>query len=421
MTASAPLLGKTDRPRATATRRVWPIAAAAVAAIAVVVFLAMRAPAAAAVERNSVVIDTVTRGPFVVDISAAGTLVAEQPRLIAAPAAGRVESIDIEPGDQLQAGQLLLRLSNRETHRQLLEVEQQVAAGEADLADLRATLQARSLDSEKALRHTDFEKQDARRQAEASAQLAQEGLISGLESIRHREAALELDQRLVTERQRHQAVLRSADAQIAAQQNRVERLRALLAFHRSVVESLAVRAPSATTARDILVQEGEWVTEGQRLVRLVEPGRLKAVLQVPEAAAHELRVGQQVTMNARGTALRGVVHRLAAAVEQGTLAAEVRLEGEVPPSARPDLSIAGRISVDNLADALSIARSANAAPNSAAVLFKLDRDGKTARRTPVQFGVASADRIVVARGASAGERFIIAGAEGRTEQVIRVE
>jgi multidrug efflux pump subunit AcrA (membrane-fusion protein) len=410
-----------DRPRIVTRRRVWPVAVAAVIAAGALVLVATRTPAAPAVERTAIVIATVERGPFVHDISAAGALVAEQPRLIAAPSAGRVERIEIEQGDALQKGQVLLRLSNRDTVRQLLEAEQRVAEAEADLADLRATLQARSLESEKTLRRTQYEKQDALRQAEASSQLATEGLVSNLDAVRHREASQEVAERVSTERQRHEALTRSANAQIDAARNRIERLRALVEFHRALVDALIVRAPADTTAREILVQEGEWVNEGHRLVRLVEPGRLKAVLRVPEATAHEVRVGQRVFMSARGTELRGVVQRIAATVEEGSVAAEVHLQGELPQSARPDLSVDGRIEISRTADALTLARPLSAMPNTSVQLFKLDAKRGTAQRTGVRFGSASIERIVVTAGAEPGDRFIVAGLDGRTEPVIRVE
>ena len=418
---STPSLGAMDRPRASARRGKGLLVVAIATLVVAVLFIVTRRPANQTIERSGVVIDTARRGPFVSEIAAAGTLVAEQARLIAAPVSGRVESIRVQPGDRLRKGDLILELRNRETLRELLEAEQEVAGAEADLADLRATLQAASLDSAKALHHTKFEKRDADRQSDAAAELSRRGLIPDLEAIRKREAAEELSSRVASESQRHDAIVRSAEAQLAAQRNRLERLNAMKQFHRGLVDSLAVRAPGDTTVRDVAVQEGEWVAEGQRLVRVVEPGRLKCVLLVPEAAAHDVRIGQQVAMNARGTSLHGTIVRIAAAVEQGTLPVEVRLEGDIPPEARPELSVEGRIEISRLADALTIARPANARPAANGTLYKLDPNARIARRTGVVYGPAGVDRIVIARGASAGDRFVIAGVEAGTEPVVRLK
>lgn len=416
---SQPLSGM-DRVRARPSRRgAWAIGASALA-IGSVLVLAFLPRAVPSVERSALVIDTATRGIFVREIAAAGTLVAEQSRLIVAPAAGRVEAVHVDSGQDVTAGDLLVTLANRETIKELLEIEQQLSVAEADLADLSATLQARSLENESLIRKVEFERRDAARQSEATAQLAREGLISNLEALRAREASEEAAGRAASEQQRHRALAQSANAQLAAQRDRIERLRALRAFQQAIVESLAVRTPVDGAIREVLVQDGEWVGEGQRMFRLVERGRLEALLQVPEAAAREVKAGQRVIMNARGTTLTGEVKRVAPAVEQGTVAVEVDLNDPLPNGLRPDLSLEGRVEITRQADVLTVARPSNATPNATGYLYRLDSKN-VARRIPVRYGADSVDRIVVAAGARAGDRLVIAGLDQRTEAAIKVK
>jgi HlyD family secretion protein len=412
-----------DRPRpaAAGSKRKWPVATAVlVVACGAVLLLTFRSPVHA-VERDRVVIDVVKRGPFLHEIAAPGALAAEQVRLVAAPAAGRIEEMHVKAGDAVRRGDPIVTLANREAMKELLEIEQQVAVAEADLADLSATLQARSLESEKMLRRTEFEKRDTARQAEATGQLAREGLAPQLEAVRASEAADETAQRVESERGRHLALQRSATAQIEAQRNRIERLRALHDFQRGIVDGLVVRTPADAVVREMTVQEGEWVTEGYRLARLVEPGRLKAVLNVPESTALDVRPGQRVTMNARGMRLRGTVDRVAATVESGSVAVEVRLEGNLPDSLRPDLSVDARVEIARASNVLTITRPAHATANRSARLYRLDDDGHSAKRVEVRFGAASVDRIVILAGAAEGERLIISGTEEREEPVIRLD
>lgn len=421
-TTATPAASPMDRPReGRAKRRVWPIVAIALPILLAAVWMATLRRSAPQVERASLVIDTVTRGPLLRGIAAAGTLVAEQSRLIVAPTAGRVDRVHVETGQEVRAGDAIATLVNRETIKELLQIEQELSAAEADLADLTATLQARSLESEKTTRRTEFESRDASRRAEAAAQLLREGLISGLEATRATEASQEAAERVGSERQRHAALERSARAQLDAQRNRIGRQRALHAFQKSIVESLVVRTPAHGAIREKLVQEGEWLVEGQRLVRLVEAGRLEAVLQVPEGAALEVRPGQRVAMNARGAALGGVVERVAPAVEQGTVAVEVRLEGAVPPGLRPDLSVEGRIEIGLEKDVLTVARPANATPGGQGLLYALEAGHRRARRIDVRYGPASVDRIVIARGAAAGDRLVVAGLDAASDPVVRLK
>ena len=67
-------------------------------------------PAAPSVERSTVWIDTVKRGPMLRQVRGLGTLVPEDIRVIAAATQGRVEQIPIKPGTAVSAPVLWLML-----------------------------------------------------------------------------------------------------------------------------------------------------------------------------------------------------------------------------------------------------------------------------------------------------------------------
>jgi HlyD family secretion protein len=69
-------------------------------------------PAAPSVERATIWIDTVKRGPMVREVRGLGTLVSEDLRWIPATTSGRVERIVLRPGTSVKADTVLLELSN---------------------------------------------------------------------------------------------------------------------------------------------------------------------------------------------------------------------------------------------------------------------------------------------------------------------
>ena len=69
-------------------------------------------PAAPAVERATLWIDTVKRGPMVRQVRGLGTLVPEDIRWIPATTQGRVERILLRPGTAVGADSVMLELSN---------------------------------------------------------------------------------------------------------------------------------------------------------------------------------------------------------------------------------------------------------------------------------------------------------------------
>src|SRR5712675_2392086 len=67
-------------------------------------------PAAPSVERTTVWIDTVKRGPLLREVRGIGTLVPEDIRWISATTEGRVERILLHPGTAVQADSVILEL-----------------------------------------------------------------------------------------------------------------------------------------------------------------------------------------------------------------------------------------------------------------------------------------------------------------------
>ena len=86
---------------------------------------------------------------------------------------------------------------------------------------------------------------------------------------------------------------------------------------------------------------------------------------------------------------------------------DVRLEGELPSGARPDLSVDGAIEIERLTDVLYVGRPVLGQPNSTISLFRLETDGKEAIRTPVRLGRASVSTIEVVEGLRVGDRVIL--------------
>src|SRR3712207_5645312 len=114
-----------------------------IAALALVTYGVSRLkPAAPSVDRSTVWVDTVKRGPMLRQVRGIGTLVPEQVRVVAASTQGRVERILVQPGTEVTAGTVLIELANPELMQSVTDVEYQMRAAEADLNNLRAKLES---------------------------------------------------------------------------------------------------------------------------------------------------------------------------------------------------------------------------------------------------------------------------------------
>jgi HlyD family secretion protein len=228
-----------------------------------------------------------------------------------------------------------------------------------------------------------------------------------MDLARAEEHAVELGERVRGEEEQLRILGGSGTDRLAVQRAQVQRLRSIVDFHARRASSMRVVAGAAGVVQELPLQVGQWVTPGTSLARVVEPGRLKAVLRIPETQARDLAVGQTARIDTRSGVVDGRVVRIDPSVQGGTVSVDVALEGDLPRGARPDLSVDGTIEVDRLAGAVHVGRPAYAQPEGPATLWKVVEDGAAAVRVPVRLGRASVNAVEVTDGLRPGDEVIL--------------
>ncbi|MEW5928801.1 MAG: HlyD family efflux transporter periplasmic adaptor subunit [Gemmatimonadota bacterium] len=398
-----------DVPRkSTRKRRRWLYGGAGLAAIALVTLALSRLePAAPTVEGGTLWTDTVRKGDMLRQVRGPGTLAAEEVRWVSAVTQGRVEKKLIQPGTAVTAGTVILELSNPDVDRQALEAQRQLVAAQSELENLRATLHNQILSQEAVIATVNSEYREALRQAEVNEGLSSRGLAAPNDVAKARDRGAELQTRLEVERKRLGFLRESMKTQVAAQEAQVEMLRGIVAFHRGQVASMQVRAGSDGVLQDLPVEMGQWVNSGATLARVVQPGRLKAVLRIPETQVRDVTVGQPASIDTRNGIVRGRVVRIDPAAQNGTVTVDVALQGALPRGARPDLSVDGTVDIEHLRNVMYVGRPAYGQPESTVGLFKLVDGGKEAVRVNVRLGRGSASTIEVQGGLQPGDVVIL--------------
>jgi len=373
----------------------------------ITVALSQLKPAAPTVERATVWVEPVKRGPMVRQVRGLGTLVPEEIRWVTSVTEGRVERILVYPGTPVKADTVILELSNPNQTQALLEAEQQLKASEAQLINLRSDVQNQVLAQEAAAAQVSADYRRARMQAEADAELAKEGLVSSLTTRLSQVTADNLENRDKTEQNRLKQMRESVPARLAVQQADVDRLRALLALRRSQTTALKVTPGIAGMLQQIEVQVGQQVGPGTNLARVADPTTLKAALKIAETQAKDIQIGQLADVDTRNGIVKGRVSRIDPAVQAGTVTVDVMLEGELPRGARPDLSVDGTIELERLDDILFTGRPAYGQDQSVISLFRLEGDGVHASRTKVTVGRTSVNTVEIKEGLKVGDQVIL--------------
>ncbi len=387
-------------------RRIIVLGAAVLFAI-IAVAIATLGRSGRPVERDSVWIDTVVEGPMARDMRGTGSLVPLEFRWVAASTGARVEKVIVPAGTSVSADTVLLELSNPELDEALMAASSALPAAEADASAKRVSLENQLLDLRSALLATEADRTIATMQADAEAELSRRGIVSGLTSRQSRVKAEQLARRSDIEKERVAKFGANIATQNRAENARLTQLRAIEARRRADVDNLRVRAGLEGVVQQVVVEAGQQVALGANLARVAKPGRLMAQVRIAEFLASDLRIGQAASVTVGGESVAAKVSRIDPAVVSGSVLVDLRFDGELPATARPDQTVNATVVVETIARALNVGRPGAARPGETVSLYRVSPDGDSAERIDVAIGRVSADRVEILSGVKAGDRLIL--------------
>ena len=355
------------------------------------------------ISRERLRIVLVTRGHFVRDVAAEGTVVASVSPTLFAIAPGTV-SYAVRAGDAVREGQVLATLDSPE-----LNTEDQRE---------RATLD--SLDAALGRQRIEIRRQILTSQQQADlAQVA----IKAAERERRR-SQWAWDQRVISERDYQRSIDDVSTAQLnfdhardSAQLERdslaldlrtraLERDRQALAVAslRERVAELTVRAPVDGMVANLAQPQKTRLAANAPLLTVVDLSAFEIEFQVAETYAGDIRPGMSAEVTLEGRAIPGTVTAISPEVRQNQVTGRVKFRNGQPPGLRQNERAAVRIVLDERDGVLKFERGSFIEEASRALYVV---HGDRARRTAVVLGAASVSEIEARDGLSSGDSVII--------------
>ena len=366
-------------------------------------------PAAPTVDRSTIWTDTVKRGPMLRQVRGLGSLIPshEDVRQIPAETEATVIRIVKLPGSQVDPGTVLVEMSNPQLEQEALDAQLQVKAAQAEYQSLKVKLASDLMNQRAGAATVNAEYTEAQRQAQTDKALYDLGVISGLAAKASEGKAQEMVTRNKIEDQRLDINEKAITSQLAVQQAKVEEMRALADLKQQQLQRLKVKAGVAGVLVELPLQVGQHVLPGAELAKIVQPNHLLAELKIPETQARDVQIGEPASIDTHNGVITGEVSRVDPAVQNGTVTVDVKLTGELPKGARPDLSVDGTIDLEKLENVLYVGRPAFGQESSTILMFKLDPAGNAATRTQVKTGRASVNLIQIDSGLKEGDTVIL--------------
>ncbi|NKB88670.1 MAG: HlyD family efflux transporter periplasmic adaptor subunit [Acidobacteria bacterium] len=350
----------------------------------------------------------VEQGELLRQVRGPGTLQPEDVLFVSARTSGVVDEIILEAGANVTPESVIMVLSNPDLELSVQQAEWQLSGAEASYTQLQVTLEQGRLAQQSTLAQVQALYQQARLQADRDAELYEEQLVSQIQMEIARSNADSLRERFDIEKTRLENLEASNAAQLAVQQAQVDQRRAEYQLRLQEIDSLRVRPTITGVLQAVPVEAGQQATIGTTLARVADPTKLMAELRIAQTQAGEVRIGQPAMVDTRNGIVPARVTRIDPAVVQGTVLVDVELlTDDLPPNARPDLSVDGRVEIERLSDVLYVDRPAYGQANQSVGLFQVIGDGTEAVRTTVRFGASSVDKIVVETGLQVGDEIIL--------------
>jgi HlyD family secretion protein len=368
-------------------------------------------PAAPSVDRATVWIDTVKRGPMLREVRGLGTLVVEEFIWIPANFDSRVEKMNVLPGATVHPDDVIMVLSNPQMELDMADLEWQIKQAEANYDNLQVQLQTSQLAQQALTEQVQSDMEQAGLQADRDKALNKLDLKADLDAKLSEAKWNELKGRYALSKKQLEISNAAIKAQLDAQKILIQKTQAAYELKKQQVEQLTIRAAvegvvtvlgTPTTPLEV----GMRVAPGAILAKIAQPHKLKATLKIPETQVKDVAIGQVASIDTRNGIIPGHVTRIDPASVNGTVDVDVKLEGTAD-GMRPDLSVDGTITIERLADVVYVGRPVIGQPGAKITLFKLDPDTKEAQRVPVSLGRSSVNTIEVVDGLKVGDQVIL--------------
>ncbi len=384
------------------------IALAAVFAVAIATLgYGVLAESDTQVSKEALQIEMVKRGDLDLVVKGFGKLKAHKKRILTAVGNATVEEVLLFPGAPVQPDTVIATLYDPELEQELKEAEATWKQKKAELKEYELMQQSETWEIAAEVKMLKLEVKNLSYICESKKKMEEKGVVSKFDLA---ETQILLDsKKLQLELAQSKKVQfeQISKQRIAIKEDIVAQALSTVQIYRDRVDQNTVRAGMVGILQELHVEVGQSVGAGGKLALVGSTQDLIAELRVPQRDANKISLGNSVSINTFGDSGTGIVSRIDPVVSEGKILVEIKIEGDMPSNARPELSVEGSIMVNRLEDVLFVRQSAQIGPNSDQQLFLLEKDGQSAIRVPLSFGDASTQFVQVKQGAKEGDRLVV--------------
>jgi HlyD family secretion protein len=350
-------------------------------------------------------VEPVIRADFVQSVVASGHVEAPFRVNVGSQITGTVADVPVAEGQSVKAGDVLIRLDDREARAGVVQAESAIAQGEARLRQLRELILP---SAEEALRQTQATLVNAERAFERAERLAKDR-IAAQATLDDATRALNIARAQVRSAEFQVYTNRPGGSDYVLAETQLNQARANLATAQSRLSYTVIEAPrdGVLIARD--VERGNIVQPNNVLMKLSPTGELQLVVQIDERNLGLLALGQRAIASADAFPKQTFPVEVAfinPGVDLQRASVQVKLRvAEPPPYLRQDMTVSVDVETARRPGALILpAQIIRGMSGGKPWVMKVN--GEHAVRQPVEVGLVSGGKAEILNGLTEGEQVI---------------
>ena len=372
------------------------------------------------VEKDKLIIETVTEDQFNDYITIPGTVEPISTIYLDADEGGRVEEKLIEEGSMVKKGDIILKLSNPDLYLAIMNAESLLGEKENILRTTQISMEQERLSIKRELVNLKYDIERKGRNFQQNETLIKDNLISKEDYLRSKEDydMAKQSRDLYNERQRQDSIFRSVNVETIKKD--LENMRNNLVMVRNRVENLNVRATVDGQLGILNAEIGQSINKGENMGQINVLTSYKVTAQIDEHYIDRVRAQLNATLDRQNSKFDLTVRRVFPEVRNGTFKIEMIFRDSMPDNIRTGQTYYISLQLGQPKTSVLVPIGGFFQETGGQWIFVLDPSESFATKRNISIGRKNPKYYEVLEGLKPGEKVIVSGYEtfGKNEKLI---
>ena len=363
------------------------------------------------VDKDSVVVSTTERGEFNDYIRISGRVQPMTTTQLSPQEGGIVQTILIEEGSAVKAGDAILVLSNDNLDLSILNSEAELAEKENILRNTQIQMEQQKLDVRQNVLEYGTQVERLRRTYEQQKALYEDKLIAKEDYLKAEEDYRLAQQKyeLIRERSKQDSLYRGT--QIDRMEESLENMQLNMQMIRKRKSNLIVKAPIDGELGLLDVVLGQSIASGTKIGQINSVGTYKVEAQIDEHYIDRVVEGLEATFERQGDTYSTLIRKVYPEVRDGKFKADFKFDGEQPDNIRSGQTYYLNLQLGQPEEAILIPRGSFYQQTGGKWIYVVNKDGNRAVKREIRIGRQNPQYYEVLEGLEPGEKVITSGYE----------